>query len=139
LLYVFSSFFLYVVAEQTPNYGLLGQSIKFNTDISTPPDQILWKHDGNKVVEFDGNQEQQYGSYVKRVVLDRLSADLEIDQLRYEDSGTYELEVFTKTKLDRLSYKLEVIGKFVVFLHFTTRKSGGKISSAKCRKSTYLW
>ena len=106
---------MYVVAEQTTKYALLGQSIMFNTNITTSPDQILWKHDGNKVVEFDGNQEQLYGSYVNRVVLDRLSADLEIDQLRYEDSGTYELDVFTKIKLDRSFYKLEVIGKFVCF------------------------
>ncbi|XP_075335640.1 uncharacterized protein LOC142396608 isoform X4 [Odontesthes bonariensis] len=100
-----------LVAGQTPKYALVGQSIMFNADITTPPDQILWKHDGNKVVEFDGKQERLFGSYFNRVILDWLSADLEIDQLRYEDSGIYELEVFTKTVLDRSSYKLEVIDK----------------------------
>ena len=119
LCFFFFLFFLYVVAEETPNYALLGQSIMFNANITTPPDRILWKHDGNKVVEFDGNQERLYGSYVNRAILDWLSADLEIDQLRYEDSGTYELEVFTETVLNCLIYSLEVIGKFGFFLHFT--------------------
>ncbi|XP_072253061.1 lymphocyte function-associated antigen 3-like [Leuresthes tenuis] len=108
---VYSILTSFIVAGQTPEYALLGQSIMFNADITTSPEQILWKHDGNKVVEFDGNQEQLYGSYVNRAILDWVSADLEIDQLRYEDSGTYELEVFTKTKLDRSIYKLEVVDK----------------------------
>ncbi|XP_075335636.1 uncharacterized protein LOC142396607 isoform X2 [Odontesthes bonariensis] len=108
---VYSTLTSCLVAGQTPKYALVGQSIMFNADITTTPDQILWEHDGNKVVEFDGKQERLFGSYVNRVILDWLSADLEIDQLRYEDSGIYELEVFTKTVLDRLSYKLEVIDK----------------------------
>ncbi|KAM4558037.1 uncharacterized protein PAE49_013023 isoform 1-T1 [Odontesthes bonariensis] len=109
--YVYCIFTSCLVAGQTPKYALVGQRIMFNADITTPPDEILWKHDGNKVVEFDGNQEQLFGSYTNRVVLNWHSADLEIDQLRFEDSGTYELEVFTKTVLDRSSYKLEVIDK----------------------------
>ncbi|XP_026231623.1 surface protein-like [Anabas testudineus] len=75
------------------------------------PDEILWKHNGNKVVEFDGKEEQVYDVYENRVTLDWVSAELSISNLRYEDSGEYEVETYTKKVFDRTPFKLEVIDK----------------------------
>uniref|UniRef100_A0A3Q2QWF1 Nucleolin 2 n=1 Tax=Fundulus heteroclitus TaxID=8078 RepID=A0A3Q2QWF1_FUNHE len=100
-----------LVAGQTTKYGLLGQTAIFNTGIKTPPDDILWKHNENKAVEFNGQEQQSFGSFEGRVSLNWHSADLTINNLRYEDSGLYELETFTNNKMDRQFYKLEVIDK----------------------------
>ncbi|KAM9710306.1 uncharacterized protein ACNS7B_024258 isoform 6-T6 [Menidia menidia] len=100
-----------IVAGQTPKYALVGESIELKTGITTPPDEILWKHDGDKVVEFDGSQQQPYGSYGNRVTLNWHSADLRIEHLTFEDSGLYELEVFRNKELSRTSYKIEVIDR----------------------------
>ncbi|XP_035995112.1 sporozoite surface protein 2 isoform X3 [Fundulus heteroclitus] len=100
-----------LVGGQTTKYGLLGQTAIFNTGIKTQPDDILWKHNGNKAVEFNGQEQQSFGSFEGRVSLNWHSADLTINNLRYEDSGDYELETFTNNKMDRTFYKLEVIDK----------------------------
>lgn len=102
---------LCVVAENPPTYGLQGQAVIFNPGIQTPPEDILWKHNGNKVVEFNGMTQTAYGSYEGRITLDWHAADIEIGNLRYEDSGEYVVEVFHKT-LKTYTYKLQVIGKF---------------------------
>ncbi|XP_015255960.1 PREDICTED: signaling lymphocytic activation molecule [Cyprinodon variegatus] len=108
---VFFTLSVCLVAGQTPKYLLQGQTVSFVTDIREPPNEILWKHDGNKVVEFDGSEQKAFGSYEHRVTLDWHSADLTISNLRYEDSGLYELETYINNKLDRKQYQLEVIDK----------------------------
>ena len=88
------------------------------TSVSEQPDEILWKHNGIKVVEFNGNEQQVYSPYIDRVTLDWVSAELSITHLTYEDSGEYELEIYRNQMLSRSYYKLEVIGKFLTFEHF---------------------
>ncbi|XP_041858423.1 nucleolar protein dao-5-like isoform X4 [Melanotaenia boesemani] len=100
-----------LVAGESPIYGLQGQAVELKTNIKSTPDEILWKRNGNKVLEFNGIEETLYGSFKNRVTLDWHSADLTIEGLTFEDSGDYELEVFTKKILDRTSYKLQVIDK----------------------------
>uniref|UniRef100_A0A3Q2GC05 Immunoglobulin domain-containing protein n=1 Tax=Cyprinodon variegatus TaxID=28743 RepID=A0A3Q2GC05_CYPVA len=114
-LFLKSSFISFVVHIHN---GKNGQTVSFVTDIREPPNEILWKHDGNKVVEFDGSEQKAFGSYEHRVTLDWHSADLTISNLRYEDSGLYELETYINNKLDRKQYQLEVIGKFFFFALF---------------------
>ncbi|GLD69203.1 claspin-like isoform X1, partial [Lates japonicus] len=97
------------VSGQT--YGLQGMTINLNPGYAAEPDNILWKHNGNKVVEFNGNEQHVYGQFLNRVTLDWISAELQISDLRYEDSGIYEVEIDKNNKLDRYRYKLEVIGK----------------------------
>lgn len=79
--------------------------------ITKSPDGILWKHNGNKVVEFGGTEEQVFGAYEGRASVDRNTARLLISDLRLEDSGEYELEVFARGKWRQTSYELEVIGE----------------------------
>lgn len=90
-----------------------------NPDITGRPDRILWKHNGNKVVEFNGNEESVYNQYENRITLDWHSAELLITDLRFEDSGDYELEVFMNRNLRQYNYKLEVIGKFFFSYFFS--------------------
>lgn len=101
-----------LVAEQPPKYALLGQTVildPFGTTIS--PEDILWKHNGDKVVEFNSNEERVYGSFEHRITLDWISAELTISDLRHEDSGVYALEAYTKKELKRASFTLEVIDR----------------------------
>ena len=79
------------------------------------PDDILWKHNGNKVVEFDAQEEHVFGTYENRVTLDWATADLNITHLRYEDSGDYEVEITKNRHVHRSNFKLEIIGKFFFY------------------------
>ncbi|XP_042349966.1 nucleolar and coiled-body phosphoprotein 1-like isoform X2 [Plectropomus leopardus] len=98
-----------IVAGQFPKYALKGHPVLLKPDISGHPDGILWKHNGNKVVEFNGNEEHVYKPFKDRITLDWVSAELDIANLRFEDSGEYELEVEINKGLRRSLYKLEVI------------------------------
>uniref|UniRef100_A0A8C5GES4 Uncharacterized LOC114455726 n=1 Tax=Gouania willdenowi TaxID=441366 RepID=A0A8C5GES4_GOUWI len=99
------------VAGQSPKYALLGDKVSLNPKIDVSPEgiHVLWKHNGDKVVEFNGHEERVYGSYENRVTLDWHSADLGIGDLRYEDTGEYELEIHRSKILHRSKHKLEVI------------------------------
>ncbi|XP_047456448.1 nucleolar protein dao-5-like isoform X5 [Mugil cephalus] len=99
-----------LVAGQSTTYGLVGGTVTLKADEDTP-DEILWKHKGNKVVEFSGNEQQEFGSFSNRITLDWGSADLTITNLRYEDSGEYVLEVYKNSKLTKSVLYLEVIDK----------------------------
>lgn len=92
-------------------YKLKGQQIQWVLGVTEPPDEILWNHNGNKVVEFDGTVEKVYGSYDGRVTLDRLTAQLQINDLRLEDSGKYDSEIYLQGKWLETSFELKVIGK----------------------------
>ncbi|XP_071331741.1 neurofilament heavy polypeptide-like isoform X3 [Trachinotus anak] len=100
-----------LVSGQPLTYHLQGTVLHLKPDITGQPDDILWKHDGNKVVDFDGREEQLYGQFQNRVTLDWVSAELSITDLRYDDSGEYELEIVTNKRLHTFRYKVEVIGK----------------------------
>ncbi|KAK2839876.1 hypothetical protein Q5P01_013616 [Channa striata] len=100
-----------LVSGEPPIYGIKGLNVTVKTQVSERPDSILWKHNRNKVVEYDGNQEYVYGSFDGRVTLDRLSAELIIKELTYEDSGEYELEVYKNNNFQQLLYNVEVIDK----------------------------
>lgn len=94
-------------------YGLKGQQGQLDPVVTGKPDEILWKHNGNKVVEFSGTAEHVYGSYEGRVTLDRLTAQLQISDLGLDDSGKYELEIFSLGKwLLHSPVELKVLGDF---------------------------
>ncbi|XP_043987230.1 probable elastin-binding protein EbpS isoform X2 [Gambusia affinis] len=105
-----------LVSAQNTKYALVGEKVEFigfnNKEI---PTDILWKHiEGHsvyKVVHFDGSQEKLFGSYEGRVTLDWRSADLSISNLRYEDSGLYDLEIQINNKQMTKRYELIVIDR----------------------------
>ncbi|XP_049451147.1 RNA polymerase-associated protein LEO1-like isoform X2 [Epinephelus fuscoguttatus] len=98
-----------LVAGQSPKYVLKGNTVHLEPGINGQPDGILWKHNGNKVVEFNGNEEHVYNPYKDRITLDWVTAELDIANLRFEDSGEYELEVDINKGLHRSVHELEVI------------------------------
>ncbi|XP_022596229.1 uncharacterized protein LOC111218283 isoform X2 [Seriola dumerili] len=100
-----------LVSGQPLTYHLQGETIHLKPHVTGQPDNILWKHNGNKVVEFDGMEEEVYSQFQNRVTLDWISAELYLTDVRYDDSGDYELEIFINKELKKIHYKLEVIGK----------------------------
>lgn len=97
-------------------YKLKGQQIQWVPVVTEAPSEILWNHNGNKVVEFDGTVEHVYGSFEGRVTLNRLTAQLQITDLRLEDNGTYDAEIYLKEKWLQTSFELKVIGKAQTFV-----------------------
>ncbi|XP_029979877.1 uncharacterized protein LOC115411814 isoform X2 [Sphaeramia orbicularis] len=101
-----------LVAGQTSQYVLKGTEAKLlPSKTVSQPEEILWKHDGDKVIEFDGSEEKVFGQYENRVTLLWDSAELIIADVRYEDSGLYELDAFIKGKLHHFDFRLTVIDK----------------------------
>ncbi|XP_041700397.1 cell surface glycoprotein 1 isoform X2 [Coregonus clupeaformis] len=100
-------FFVEVTGEQ--QYGGLGGEITLTPKVSGQPEDILWKHNGNKVVEFDGSQNVEYGRYKGRTVLDWDSGELSIKGLTDADSGPYELEAVINGKLQYSQHEVDVI------------------------------
>lgn len=96
-------------------YKFQGQQIQWPPVVTKPPKEILWKHNSNKVVEFDGTVDYVYGSYVGRVTLNKLTAQLQINDLRLEDSGKYESEVYLEERWQETSFELQVIGEAQLF------------------------
>ncbi|XP_065818428.1 dentin sialophosphoprotein isoform X15 [Labrus bergylta] len=96
-------------AEPPTKYVLKGTGESLKPTFSGQPNSILWKHNGNKVVEFDSREEQVYGAYKNRITLDWVSAELEITGLKFEDRGLYEVEVDINNMLHLSEFKLEVI------------------------------
>uniref|UniRef100_A0AAX7VAZ3 Ig-like domain-containing protein n=1 Tax=Astatotilapia calliptera TaxID=8154 RepID=A0AAX7VAZ3_ASTCA len=99
------------VSGQSTQYGLVGETVNFRTDIRDRLDDILWKHNGNKVVQFDGKEQIEYSQFQKRVTLDWGSADLEINQLTHSDSGQYELDAGKESGVIRLNFELKVLDR----------------------------
>uniref|UniRef100_A0A3Q3M5T2 CD58 molecule n=1 Tax=Mastacembelus armatus TaxID=205130 RepID=A0A3Q3M5T2_9TELE len=104
-------FTLYLSYCQSSIYALKGQSVTLRPEVSGQPEQLLWKHKGNKVVEFDGSEQQVYSPFDNRITLDWHSAELDVKDLRYEDSGEYELEVYMNKMLHRSQYNVKVIDR----------------------------
>ncbi|XP_056145808.1 uncharacterized protein LOC130121002 [Lampris incognitus] len=94
---------------ETPQYGGQGSQINLIPAISGRLDDILWKHNGSKVVEFDGREQRVYGTYANRVILDWHTAELTIKDLSDEDSGVYDLEATKEGVLQLSQHKVEVI------------------------------
>ncbi|XP_034069347.1 lymphocyte function-associated antigen 3 isoform X2 [Gymnodraco acuticeps] len=88
-----------------------GGEVSLKPDVTGHPDGILWKHKGNKVVEFNGNEQQVYKPFENRITVDWVSAAIQITDLRFEDSGEYELELEFNKKWHSFFYQLEVIDK----------------------------
>uniref|UniRef100_A0A8C6LEY0 Serine/arginine repetitive matrix protein 1-like n=1 Tax=Nothobranchius furzeri TaxID=105023 RepID=A0A8C6LEY0_NOTFU len=107
--FAYCVFTLCQVTGLPTKYALLGKDVNFVADIKTASDDIMWRHNGNKVVEFNGQMQQQYDSFKGRAILDRHSADLNITNLRYEDSGRYDLKIYINNIMKSLEFDLEVI------------------------------
>lgn len=100
-----------LVAGQTVHYVLKGKEAILTPSLSRVPDDILWKHNGDKVITFDSAQESVYGDYKDRVTLAWDTAELAISDVRYDDSGEYELDALIRDRLHRTQFMLKVLDK----------------------------
>ncbi|XP_027878241.1 uncharacterized protein LOC114147804 isoform X1 [Xiphophorus couchianus] len=106
-----------LVSGQNAKYVLVGEKVDFPgfSDNKESPADILWKHieghNVHKVVHFDSRQEQFFGSYEGRATLGWRFADLSISNLRYEDSGSYDVELLINNQHLTKRYELIVIDK----------------------------
>lgn len=99
------------VCVQSVIYEVKGQQVKLHADITGKPEQLLWKHNNDVIVEFNGIKEKVFGSFEGRIHLNVLTAQLQISDLRFEDTGNYEYEVYASRNFFRKSYELKVIGR----------------------------
>ncbi|KAJ8013128.1 hypothetical protein DPEC_G00050080 [Dallia pectoralis] len=111
LLNVFLSFVIVFIVETqcSPHYGVQGGEIILTPTISGKPEEILWKHNGNKVVEFDGTSNTEYGRYKGRTDLNFINGQLIIRGLTDADSGPYELEAVVNLRLQYSDHQVQVI------------------------------
>nr|XP_029131153.1 uncharacterized protein LOC110005107 [Labrus bergylta] len=107
----FTAKYCYHGAEPPTKYVLKGTGESLKPTFSGQPNSILWRHNGNKVVEFDSREQEVYGAYKNRITLDWATAELEITSLKFEDRGLYEVEVDIDNMLRLSQFKLEVIDK----------------------------
>ncbi|KAG7270104.1 LOW QUALITY PROTEIN: hypothetical protein CRUP_037644 [Coryphaenoides rupestris] len=107
---------LYVLGQQQPlQYGLRGLQTTLAPLIAAGPhEKILWTHGARKVVEFDGSEENVYGTFLGRLVLDWHTAELTIKDLQGSDSGAYELEATINSKTYYSEHEVAVIDKVAV-------------------------
>lgn len=103
------------VAGESSKYALKGKQVSLKPDITGHPAEILWKHNGNKVVEFDSQEESVFNPFKNRVTLDWQSAELNITDLSFEDSGKYVVEVYINRQLHEIPHELEVIGEYFFY------------------------
>ncbi|XP_029968685.1 uncharacterized protein DDB_G0290685-like isoform X2 [Salarias fasciatus] len=129
---------LHLVAAENVKYALLGQTVILNPQIkASGANNFLWKHNRDKVVEFNRNEQLEYPPFKDRITLDWHTAALEITDLRYEDSGDYELGVFVKKEFTSFPFKLKVIGKvskpsISCEIEDTSSDESGNRASLKC-------
>ncbi|XP_053734002.1 uncharacterized protein LOC128766409 isoform X2 [Synchiropus splendidus] len=108
-------FFIFsLAAARGLEYALKGHEIYIKPPDFVPPEKIFWRHNGKDVVMVNGREKQEYGSYKGRIMLNRYSAELWIKDVRFEDGGEYELEVWHKNQeypIQKMYYHFEVIAK----------------------------
>ncbi|XP_055361244.1 protein starmaker-like isoform X2 [Betta splendens] len=136
------------VYGQSPTFGLMGLKVNLKPHFNGTKqlDEILWKYNGNKVVGFDGIKQQEFGLFENRVSLDRISAELSITGLRLDDSGVYELDVYTDKVLKRQTLNLVVLEKLAKpNIKCETSNDGEEatltcsVESIQCQYLMYEW
>ncbi|KAK7939232.1 hypothetical protein WMY93_002558 [Mugilogobius chulae] len=100
---------LTLVAGQAEYYVLKGKKVILTPSLPGRPGNILWKHNGDKVITFDGAEEQVFERYEERVELDWSTAKLSIAKVSFKDSGEYELDAIISQRLHRSQYMLKVL------------------------------
>lgn len=98
------------------DYGESGNEITLTPSIRGNPEEILWTHNGNKVLEYDGSEVEKYGSFKDRVDVDFETGQLTIRKLNSQDSGKYQSEILINRKSQLSSHNLTVLGKLSIYL-----------------------
>ncbi len=97
------------------DYGESGNEITLTPSIRGKPEEILWTHNGNKVLEYDGSEVTKYGSFKGRVDVDFETGQLTLRKLNSQDSGKYQSEIWINKKAQIFSHNLTVLGKLSIY------------------------
>ncbi|XP_056320775.1 glutamic acid-rich protein-like [Danio aesculapii] len=90
-------------------YAEMGGLITFSPSIRGKPVEILWKHNGDKVVEYDNSEMEEYGSFKDRVELDFETGQLTIKKLTSQDGGQYQSDITINGKVQSSRHTLTVL------------------------------
>ncbi|NP_001417797.1 lymphocyte function-associated antigen 3 isoform X1 [Danio rerio] len=91
------------------DYAEMGGRITFTPSIRGKPVEILWKHNGDKVVEYDNRETEEFGSFKDRVVIDFETGQLTIKKLTSQDSGQYQSDITINGKVQSSRHTLTVL------------------------------
>ncbi|XP_042586592.1 lymphocyte function-associated antigen 3 isoform X3 [Cyprinus carpio] len=108
LVYV-TCFSLYQDLVFCDDYVESGNKITLTPSIRGKPKEILWIHNGNKVLEYDGSEMATFGSFKRRVDLDFETGQLTISKLNSQDSGKYQSEIWINGIVQTSSHDLTVL------------------------------
>lgn len=96
------------LAEDQTVYVAFGEKLSLGPSFSAAISSLLWKHDGNMVVEWVKDKiDKTYGNFVDRTNLDKTTGRLEIMNMTAADAGAYTIEINKKDQ--GLRYNVNVI------------------------------
>ncbi|XP_066543103.1 pregnancy-specific beta-1-glycoprotein 5-like [Hoplias malabaricus] len=105
---------LFILSSVGPAFGVvylqIGTNYTLQPKITGKPQNILWKFKGTKVVEYENNNYYWYKDYESRGQLDILSGNLELKNLRKDDTGLYQSEIQVDGRLHNSDHNIEVMG-----------------------------
>lgn len=73
--------------------------------------EILWKHGGNKAVEWNTVRIQEFRDFKEKTSLNTTTGEITIRQLTQQLSGVYEAEGLIGGKIQIFQQRVEVIGE----------------------------
>ncbi|XP_061081933.1 lymphocyte function-associated antigen 3-like isoform X1 [Conger conger] len=124
------------------NYGCTNGNITLKANIRGIPEEILWKWNGNKVLEVDKISSEVYMQFKGRAYVNVSTGDLTITGLTEGDSGDYKAEVQVEKKLQYSQHRVEVIDP-VADPIVTCEMSGSAVTlicaSDLSLSTTYSW
>ncbi|XP_076841418.1 lymphocyte function-associated antigen 3-like [Brachyhypopomus gauderio] len=80
----------------------------FSPGLTGTPESILWKHNSNKVVEYENDNTDWY-RFKEQADLDILTGSLTFHKLHKSNSGSYEYEIQINGQLKQGEFKITVI------------------------------
>lgn len=98
------------------DYVESGNKITLTPSIRGKPEEILWIHNGNMVLEYDRSEVATFGSFKDRVYIDFETGQLTISKLNSQDSGKYQSEIWINGIVQTSSHDLTVLGKQSIYL-----------------------
>ncbi|XP_012513921.1 PREDICTED: lymphocyte function-associated antigen 3 isoform X2 [Propithecus coquereli] len=99
-----------ISCNSLPVYAAVNESVTFHPSSHMPFQEILWKKQKNKVIEWENSEFKAFPPFKGRVNLDPVSGNLTIFNLTSSDEDEYEIESPSITSTNKFSlYVIEPI------------------------------